>query len=70
MITLRITTQPNDDGTACKKCQHFACVCAVLFLHDVRCPFRTAVACAVAVECEHGRDICPQCDPCTCGVTA
>lgn len=35
--------------------------------HKTDCLFFRAVACAVAIECEHGYDVCPQCDPCTCG---
>ncbi len=22
---------------------------------------------ATIIECEHGYDVCPECDPCTCG---
>lgn len=35
-------------------------------LHERGCPMGRAVQCAVGVECEHGYDVCPQCDPCTC----
>lgn len=34
--------------------------------HDHTCAFRIASECAIAVECEHGYDVCPTCDPCTC----
>ena len=34
--------------------------------HDIECLFRKARDCAVAIECEHGHDVCPICDPCTC----
>ncbi len=34
--------------------------------HVRRCRFRIAATCAAAIECEHGFDVCPTCDPCTC----
>ena len=34
--------------------------------HEEGCKFRRAVVCAVAIECKHGYDVCPTCDPCTC----
>lgn len=34
--------------------------------HKKKCKFRIAATCAVAIECPHGYDACPQCDPCTC----
>jgi len=37
--------------------------------HKRTCRFRIAETCAVGVECEHGYDVCPMCDPCTCGAT-
>lgn len=37
--------------------------------HKPTCRFRLAETCAIPVECEHGYDVCPECDPCTCGVT-
>ena len=33
---------------------------------DERCKFRFSSLCAVPIECEHGYDVCPKCDPCTC----
>lgn len=35
--------------------------------HQPQCRFRRAVICSVGIECEHGYDVCPACDPCTCG---
>ena len=58
--------EPNEAGTACRNCQHFACICRVLASHAAWCRYRTAMTCAVGIECEHGRDVCPACDPCTC----
>lgn len=34
--------------------------------HAVHCRFRLATTCTTPIECEHGYDVCPQCDPCTC----
>lgn len=50
----------------CKTCGHIACVCRINGAHEDGCKFRRAAACAVGIECEHGRDVCPICDPCTC----
>ncbi len=37
-----------------------------LFVHDRDCKFFRAATCAVGIECPHGRDVCPLCDPCLC----
>lgn len=50
----------------CPRCKRLACVCDVTSAHLITCPYRTAVTCAVAIECPHGFDACPKCDPCTC----
>lgn len=50
----------------CPVCGHLACVCATVRDHDEGCPYRRAVTCAAAIECEHGYNVCPRCDPCTC----
>jgi hypothetical protein len=34
--------------------------------HARTCPEALARRCAVPIECEHGHDVCPICDPCTC----
>lgn len=34
--------------------------------HVSGCTMRLALTCAVAIECRHGYDVCPTCDPCTC----
>ena len=49
-------------------CGHVACVCALKSRHGDGCKFRLAATCAVGIECAHGYDVCPTCDPCTCGV--
>ena len=48
-------------------CGHIACVCGIIEQHHERCKFRRAAAGSVAIECDHGYDVCPICDPCTCG---
>lgn len=50
----------------CPTCGHLACVCATRTGHRPGCAFRAAVTSSVGIECEHGRDVCPICDPCTC----
>ncbi len=47
-------------------CNFLACICTIEQLHDVKCKFRISATCAIAIECEHGFDVCPKCDPCTC----
>jgi hypothetical protein len=34
--------------------------------HVPGCRTRIAAECAVPIECHHGYDVCPECDPCTC----
>lgn len=53
----------------CSTCNRLdGCVCAIQKAHAENCPFRRSVCCPVGIECEHGYDLCPICDPCTCGV--
>jgi len=48
-------------------CELIQCVCAIARQHAEDCKFRKALTCAIGIECEeHGRDVCPVCDPCTC----
>lgn len=62
-----MTVQISDfrPATDCT-CNYLACVCNVRRNHKKKCKFRRAVECPVSVPCEHGRDVCPECDPCTC----
>lgn len=60
-------TQQDDSRIGCRRCGHLACVCAIRRRHAADCKFRIAAAGAVGIECPHGRDCCPECDPCTCG---
>lgn len=53
----------------CKICGHLSCVCSVLANHQEDCRFRRSVTCPVVIACEHGYDVCPMCDPCTCTTT-
>lgn len=48
-------------------CGMISCVCELVKPHNEDCRFRNSVLCPVAIECEHGYDVCPKCDPCTCG---
>lgn len=47
-------------------CELIQCVCAEARKHEKGCRFRQAMTCAVAITCDHGVDVCPECDPCTC----
>ncbi len=40
------------------------------FKHDPRCRLLIAATCAIGIECKHGHDVCPMCDPCECGQKA
>jgi hypothetical protein len=52
-------------------CQLISCVCAEKRKHKEGCQYRLALTCAIPIECEeHGFDVCPTCDPCTCGEAA
>lgn len=57
---------PGDEIPHCTTCGHLACVCDILAAHVEGCRFRLAATCAIPIECDHGRDVCPICDPCTC----
>lgn len=46
-------------------CGHIVCVCHIIQVHVEGCHYRLATT-GVAIECEHGFDVCPTCDPCTC----
>lgn len=61
------TGEIREGTVGCDKCGYLACVCAIERRHAKDCKFRRA-ATGIAIACEHGRDVCPSCDPCTCGV--
>jgi hypothetical protein len=50
----------------CDACGFICCVCAIRAAHKKGCKYRTSMECPVGIECEHGFDVCPICDPCTC----
>ncbi len=60
--------QKNDfhQPLGCKTCKHIACVCNIQKNHGEACRFRIAATCPAGIACDHGRDVCPICDPCTC----
>jgi hypothetical protein len=39
---------------------------ADVFEHEPDCKLYHALNCPVAIECEHGYDVCLICDPCNC----
>lgn len=47
-------------------CGHLSCICESLKKHTSSCKFLAAVKCPIGIECPHGYDVCPLCDPCTC----
>jgi hypothetical protein len=51
---------------ACSICGYYECVCMLRTMHSPGCPYRKAMESSVSIECEHGFDICPQCDVCDC----
>jgi hypothetical protein len=53
----------------CAVCGHIACVCVIQDRHKANCRFRISATCPVGIECDHGYDVCPICDPCDCGAS-
>jgi hypothetical protein len=52
-------------------CQLLQCVCIEKRKHKEGCQYRLALTCAIPIQCEtHGFDVCPTCDPCSCGEAA
>jgi hypothetical protein len=48
-------------------CMLLQCVCTEVRPHQKTCRYRVALSCAIPIECEeHGFDVCPVCDVCTC----
>lgn len=50
----------------CSKCEFIECVCDIIETHLESYKFRKAATFKVAIECDHGYDVCPECDSCTC----
>jgi hypothetical protein len=38
--------------------------------HAETCRYQRAARSPVGIECKHGFDVCPACDPCTCSAGA
>jgi hypothetical protein len=47
-------------------CGHIVCVCSLRSRHAPGCKFMLAATGPIGIACEHNRDVCPICDPCTC----
>lgn len=53
----------------CETCKNLVCcVCNIDKTHKDNCLFRRAAVLSVELECEHGFQACPICDPCNCGI--
>lgn len=52
----------REDGTCFVVCE----ACDAKKSHSADCRYLRALSCSVGIECEHGRDVCPTCDPCDC----
>jgi hypothetical protein len=50
----------------CGTCGFIDCICQVQQTHLEGCLYLAAMRCPVGIECQHGYDVCPTCDPCTC----
>lgn len=68
--TMPVTLEDFTDVTNCSECGFISCICPIKKNHKTGCRFRRAAICAVPIECDHGRDVCPICDPCTCDAPA
>ncbi len=60
----------------CPECGHLTIAgenceaCRIRAAHREGCAFRLSATCAIPIECEHGYDVCPTCDPCSCAEVA
>lgn len=61
---MRTTRTAEREACACGQIE---CVCRMVAGHSPDCRFSKSVLCPVAIECEHGYDVCPICDACNCG---
>lgn len=61
------TGDVHEGEVGCDRCGMLACVCTIMRRHESNCKFLRAATCTVGIECEHGYDVCPKCDPCECG---
>lgn len=55
-------------GVACPGCGNLVeCTCDAEKKHKEDCRYLAAMRLSVELECEHGFQACPECDPCDCG---
>lgn len=55
----------------CATCGNYAtCVCELKKKHKRTCRYLRAAMLGIEIECEHGFQACPKCDPCDCGAGA
>lgn len=71
LMTVVINKHPRTKRAGLTKtmaciCGLIACECVTLGKHVEGCKYKRALGCPVAIECGHGYDVCPVCDPCTC----
>lgn len=67
----KVTIREVKGRIGCETCGHIACVCDVIRDHpNPDCRFRRSTTCPIPVACDHGFDVCPECDPCTCKESA
>jgi hypothetical protein len=59
-------TLSSEQDIFCSTCGYANCICQVRKEHVEGCQYLTSMRCPVGIECEHGYDVCPLCDPCTC----
>jgi len=51
----------------CALCGNLAaCICGLRERHDPSCRFLRAASLSIELECTHGYQACPECDPCDC----
>jgi len=67
-----VSVEPLEDFMARGRAQDcdcglIQCECVRARAHSADCKFRRALVCAIGFECDHGFDVCPECDACDCG---
>lgn len=67
-----VTAEPLEDFMARGRvddcdCGLIQCECVRARAHTKDCKFRKALTCVIGFECDHGFDVCPECDACDCG---
>lgn len=51
-------------------CGLISCACKEARTHERDCNYRRVLLLRVGIDCEHGYDTCPICDPCDCAELA